>query len=94
MKYLVILHKSKYGYDVHAPALPGCHSQGKTEKEALENIEDAILTYLEMGKEEFRGKHIGMTDGTRKIIIPRHPRINPYTLKVINCFNFPSVSIY
>ena len=29
------------------------------------------------------GKHIGMTDGTRKIIIPRHPRINPYTLKVI-----------
>jgi predicted RNA binding protein YcfA (HicA-like mRNA interferase family) len=29
------------------------------------------------------GKHIGMTNGTRKIIIPRHPRINPYTLKAI-----------
>lgn len=29
------------------------------------------------------GKHIGMTNGTRKITIPRHPRINPYTLKGI-----------
>lgn len=29
------------------------------------------------------GKHTGMTNGTRKIIIPRHPRINPYTLKAI-----------
>jgi predicted RNA binding protein YcfA (HicA-like mRNA interferase family) len=29
------------------------------------------------------GKHIGMTNGTRKIVIPRHPRINPYTLKAI-----------
>lgn len=28
-------------------------------------------------------KHIGMTDGIRKITIPRHPRINPYTLKGI-----------
>jgi len=28
-------------------------------------------------------KHTGMTNGTRKIIIPRHPRLNPYTLKGI-----------
>ncbi|KKU50527.1 MAG: hypothetical protein A3H71_01310 [Candidatus Sungbacteria bacterium RIFCSPLOWO2_02_FULL_48_13b] len=27
------------------------------------------------------GKHFGMTNGTRKIIIPRHTRLNPYTLK-------------
>ena len=55
MKYLVIIHKSKYGYDIHAPALPGCHSQGATEKEALKNIQDAILTYLEMEKDELKG---------------------------------------
>lgn len=24
-----------------------------------------------------------MTDGTRKITIPRHPRLNPYILKAI-----------
>ena len=28
-------------------------------------------------------KHTGMTDGKRKIIIPRHSRLNPYTLKGI-----------
>ena len=30
-----------------------------------------------------RGKHIGMTNGTRKVTIPRHSRLNPYTLKAI-----------
>lgn len=29
------------------------------------------------------GKHIGMTNGVRKIVIPRHDRVNPYTLKAI-----------
>lgn len=46
MKYFVLVHKSKYGYDVHVPSLPGCHSQGATRKEALINIQDAILSYL------------------------------------------------
>ncbi len=27
------------------------------------------------------GKHIGLSDGERHLIVPRHPRINPYTLK-------------
>ena len=54
MKYLVTIHKSKYGYDIHVPALPGCHSQGATEKNALNNIQDAILTYLEMEKNELK----------------------------------------
>ncbi len=48
MKYLTILRKTQYGYDVHVPALPGCHSQGDTEREALTNIKDAIKTYLAM----------------------------------------------
>ena len=47
MKYLVILHKSKYGYDVHVPALPGCHSQGATEKEALEKMEGSTIDYID-----------------------------------------------
>ena len=29
------------------------------------------------------GKHIGMTNGRRKVTIPRHVRLNPYTLKGI-----------
>ena len=35
------------------PALPGCWSQGETEKEALENIRDAIREYLAAIKETF-----------------------------------------
>ncbi len=58
MKYLVIIHKSKYGHDVRVPALPGCHSQGKNEKEALENIKDAIRVYLDMEREELKNAKV------------------------------------
>jgi len=54
MKYTVVINKSEYGFDVHCPALPGCHSQGDTLEEALENIKDAINTYLQMIEEETR----------------------------------------
>jgi predicted RNase H-like HicB family nuclease len=47
MKYKVALKKSKEGYSVSCPGLPGCWSQGKTEVEALENIQDAIREHLE-----------------------------------------------
>ncbi len=48
MKYTVVVNKTEYGFDVHCPALPGCHSQGDTLEEAIENIKDAIKTYLNM----------------------------------------------
>jgi len=35
------------GYNISCPALLGCHSQGDTEEEAVENIKDAILGCLE-----------------------------------------------
>jgi len=46
----------------------------------------AITAFQKAGfwTSKFRGKkHIGMTDGTRKITIPRTNRLNPYTLKGI-----------
>ena len=55
MKYPVVVHKSSYGFDVKCPLLPGCHSQGDTLEEALKNIKDAIITYLEMISEEEKG---------------------------------------
>ncbi len=58
MTYLTVVHKSKYGYDVRVPALPGCHSQGKTKKEALSNIQDAILAYLFMSQGELKGSEV------------------------------------
>ena len=46
MKYAVVLEESEEGFAVTVPSLPGCHSQGATEPEALANIADAIREYL------------------------------------------------
>ena len=56
MKYKVNLKKIEEGYAVWVPGLPGCWSQGQTEKEALENIKDAIKTYLETVEELSKDK--------------------------------------
>jgi len=37
----------KGGYTVHVPTFPGCISEGKTFKEALQNIFKAIELYIE-----------------------------------------------
>ncbi len=46
MRYKIALYQSEEGYSVSCPGLPGCWSQGATEAEALENIQDAIREYL------------------------------------------------
>jgi predicted RNase H-like HicB family nuclease len=56
MRYKVVLEQSEEGFSVSVPGLPGCHSQGATEQEALENIADAILEYLEVVAELSRDK--------------------------------------
>ncbi len=49
----VILEKDKDGwYIADVPALQGCHTQGKTKKEALENIKEAIELCLEVSSEK------------------------------------------
>ena len=42
------------GFIADVPALPGCMSQGKTEKEALMNIKEAIKGYLKVIKKHKR----------------------------------------
>lgn len=54
MLYRVALHQSEEGFSVSVPKMPGCWSQGATEAEALENIKDAILGYLEVVQEQLR----------------------------------------
>jgi predicted RNase H-like HicB family nuclease len=46
MTYRVVLIESEEGFAVSCPALEGCHSQGHTKEEALENIRDAIREWL------------------------------------------------
>lgn len=56
MKYKVVLQESDEGFAVSVLGLPGCHSQGATESEAVENIVDAIREYLEVIEELSRNK--------------------------------------
>jgi len=47
MKYRVSIERDEDGMFIsRCPALPGCISQGKTRKEALANIKDAMEGYL------------------------------------------------
>lgn len=47
MVYRVVVEKGEdFGYVVHCPAIPGCHSQGNSIEEAIENIKDAIVGCL------------------------------------------------
>ena len=52
MQYHLRLFQSEEGWSVSCPALPGCHSQGDTREEAIENIKSAIREWLEVEAEE------------------------------------------
>jgi len=53
-KLNIIFEKDEDGYFVYCPELEGCHSQGDTFEEAMENIKEAIELYLETLSENER----------------------------------------
>lgn len=62
MKYKVVLRQSDEGYSVSCPGLPGCWSQGGTEEEAMENIQDAIREYLLAVEDSLQKLDVGQVD--------------------------------
>jgi predicted RNase H-like HicB family nuclease len=58
MKYKIVLEESDEGFAVSAPNLPGCHSQGATEEEAVENIKDSIREYLAAINDRLRSANV------------------------------------
>ena len=48
MKLKIVLENGMDGYiTAYCPALKGCVTQGKTEKEAMQNLKEAIELYLD-----------------------------------------------
>ena len=47
VKYAVVIEKAKSNYSAYVPDLPGCVATGKTPKEALREIGEAIAFHLE-----------------------------------------------
>ena len=64
--HIVIEKQEEGGYAVYVPELPGCVSQGDTEKEALSNIREAMDLYLE----ELRASHMEKLLQRIKVIEP------------------------
>jgi predicted RNase H-like HicB family nuclease len=57
MHLKVVITKGEDGwYVVTVPSLPGCITQGRTIKEAKENIKEAISLHLEPSDEIIPGK--------------------------------------
>lgn len=51
-KFSVLVEKGLDGYLIaEVPELPGCYSQGKTMKELMENIKEAIELHIETTRE-------------------------------------------
>ncbi|MBW4477820.1 MAG: type II toxin-antitoxin system HicB family antitoxin [Tolypothrix brevis GSE-NOS-MK-07-07A] len=64
MKFLITILQDEDGmFIAECPVIPGCVSQGKTEKEAIINIQEAIKECLEVRAE----KGMPMTVITREV---------------------------
>ncbi len=64
MKFLITIFQDEDGiYIAECPSIPGCVSQGKSEKEAEKNIQDAIRDCLEVRAE----KGMPLTISTRQV---------------------------
>jgi predicted RNase H-like HicB family nuclease len=48
----IIIEDETGGYVALVPALPGCHTQGDSLQELMENVKEAIEVYLETLTEE------------------------------------------
>lgn len=58
MRYRVALERTEEGVSVWVPGLPGCWSQGQTEEEALNHIEEAIREYLSVVDDQIAGSEV------------------------------------
>ena len=64
MKFIITIFRDEDGmYVAECPSIPGCISQGETEKEAEKNIQEAIRECLEVRAE----KGIPLTISTRQV---------------------------
>ena len=55
-EYTVVIEKDQDGYYVGSvPALPGCHTQGKSLDQSLERMQEAVALWIEerQGRSEF-----------------------------------------
>ena len=45
-EFIIVIHKENWNYWAEVENLPGCFTQADTEKELLQNIKEAIWSYI------------------------------------------------
>lgn len=69
MIFHVKLEQAEDGWIVaECPALPGCVTQGKDEKEALENIKEAIIAWL-WAEDQKAAAVLGQDPGREEVVV-------------------------
>jgi predicted RNase H-like HicB family nuclease len=69
MIFHVVLEQAEDGWIVaEVPALPGCVSQGKDEKEALDNIKEAITAWL-WAEDQKATAQLSSKSGSQTIVV-------------------------
>ena len=63
MRYRIALHQSDQGHSVSVPGLPGCWSQGASEREVVESIEGAIREFLSVMDAQLYGGDVREIEG-------------------------------
>lgn len=83
LNFKVLIEQDEDGvFVVSVPVIPGCHTQGKTYEEAIENIKEAINLCLEVAREDKdyrekidwggieakKGKFLGVTEVPIRVV--------------------------
>jgi predicted RNase H-like HicB family nuclease len=64
----IIVEDETGGYVAFVPALPGCHTQGDSLQELMENVKEAIELYLEtLTEKERKELHRQRVVGIQKV---------------------------
>ena len=67
MEYEVVLIETEQGWSVSCPALFGCHSQGGTRSEALENIREAMSGWLAVDDRQGAGRKADLINSAQSM---------------------------
>jgi predicted RNase H-like HicB family nuclease len=83
VSYLIIIEEGKKNFSAYCPDLPGVIATGKTEKQTIGNMKEAIGFHLE-GLQAIQQSLPSPTSKARKIQIPKK------LIEKLNCHRIPA----
>jgi predicted RNase H-like HicB family nuclease len=74
-EYAIVIEKSRNGYGAYAPDLPGCAAVGRTKRETVALLRQAIVMHLKgMVEDGLSIPKPSTTAGSVQVPVPARPR--------------------